>query len=132
MNGVLRTGNFIVAALTISATVVALIFLPDAWAQRSAEPEDLLVLAVLIVLMGLFTAIALLSYWELKADYYGEHRAKWLVGMNLVAALLCAAGVLLGYTSGQPSSVDMYVLALPGLLFGLNAYVLVKRAGRRK
>jgi hypothetical protein len=125
MSGILRLGNGVMAVLTSLAAIVALIFLPDAWAQRDTEPEDLLVLCILVVLMAGFAATALLSRSGLKAESGGGRRAKWLAGVNLATGLLCVVGVLLGHTSGQPSSVDMYVLTLPALLFGLNGYAFL-------
>lgn len=126
MSVLLQISNIVVAAISLFAGLVALLFIPDAWAQRTAEPEDLLVLAAWAGVMAVFAATALLSYRELKRLYRANRRGIGVAVMNFVSAALCMVGIVLGATSGQPSSVDMYLLAIPGILFVLNGLTLVR------
>lgn len=128
MKNLLRVINLAWAWLSIGAALLAIIFLPEAWSERKSEPEDFFLLLVWLLVMAAFAATAWLSHRRFSAAE-GD-ASSGVIFLNLFSACICILGVVLGAFSGQPSSVDMYLLILPALLFALNIVGLRQQTHR--
>jgi len=102
--------------------------LPNALERYAAEPEDLILLVVLAVLGLAVGGISIVGGFALlRSQIIGglsEAAVAWgLAGSSLLLAAISA----LGFWSGDASSVELRLLALPSVLLVASAALVRRR-----
>lgn len=120
----MRYANLAFALVGAIVGAAAALFIPEAWGSRGREPEDAFLLIFWMVVAFLFAALSWLSARRMRSGMPPRSSPQPLFWANLLASTVCWGIVVLGFTSAQPSSVDLLLFAVPGLLFLSNSFLL--------
>lgn len=127
MKNFLGYANLVVGSLFFIVGAFAATGLPKAAGRYSVEPEDLVLLLALMgisVVVGAASLLGGLALLRVRAVARVSHSI--VAGATLVAGLLLAAVSALGFWSGDPSSIELRILAVPAMLLGASAVMVTR------
>jgi hypothetical protein len=118
--------DLVLALVFFILTGLAVAGIPGAFERYAQEPEDLLMLFVLVPLLALVGVVALLAGVILLRG----RALTWIAAGNVAVAALTGAVLLLllsllGFVADEPSSAEFRFLVLPALALGWS-YFLIK------
>lgn len=106
------------------AAIAVALFLPEARAELSTEPEDFW-LALFLMLFSLFAAVTFaLAGWGLVR----RHRLEAAATASWLGCVIFSGVAVLGIAHGEPGSAELVWASVPALLLLVSAVLL--RVGR--
>lgn len=118
--------NLILALMFFVLSGLAVTGIPGAFGMYAQEPEDLLMLLVLVPLLALIGFVALLTGIILLRG----RALAWISASSVAVAALSGAVLLLvlsllGFMANEPSSAELRFLSIPAVALGWS-YFLIK------